>query len=164
VKLAFSTSILMVLVLACAPETAPNQEPLHPLVGTWRLETWQAQDSLGVWKEEFGAAPRGYFVYGPTGFLSIHIMHTDGEKVTGCDSQDDLGGVEESDLLVVPQCYVGYFGSYRIDNDSTVVHYPTGGTIRSYIDSEQPRRFEVRGDSLWIQRSESVNRLLIRVR
>jgi len=66
-------------------------------------------------------------------------------------------------FLVAPECYVGYFGSYRIVNDSTVMHLPEGGTILSYIDTEQPRRFEVRGDSLWIERSDSVYRLLLRV-
>ena len=82
--------------------------------------------------------------------------------MTGCDP-DGFGGGEEQ-FLVAPPCYVGYFGSYRIENDSTVVHLPSGGTILTYIDTERPRRFEVRGDSLWIERSESVHRLLLRVR
>jgi len=102
-------------------------------------------------------------VYGSSGFLSIHLMHEDGAKVTGC-TDDAFGVVEGEEYLVTPRCYAGYFGSYRIENDSTVVHRPEGGTILSYIDTEQPRRFEVRGDSLWIERSESVYRLLLRIR
>lgn len=151
-----------ILVSGCsAPD--PVEAPPHPLVGTWKLVEWREKDSLGVWQEEFGAEPRGYFVYGPSGFLSIQIMHEDGAEVTGCDADDlpeDLAG---EGFLVAPRCYVGYFGSYRIENDSTVVHLPTGGTILGYIGSEQPRRFDVRGDSLWIQRSDSVYRLLLRV-
>ncbi len=120
-------------------------------------------DSLGVWQEEFGSEPRGYFVYGSSGFLSIHLMHEDGAEVDGC-TEDSLGVVEDEEYLVIPRCYVVYFGSYRMEDDSTVVHLPDGGTILSYIGTEQPRRFEVAGDSLWIHKSESVHRLLLRVR
>lgn len=151
-----------VLSAACsAPGPAAEAVP-HPLVGTWELVEWRAQDSLGVWQEEFGAKPRGYFIYDPSGLLSIHLMHADGAEVTGCtdDLPEDLA---EGGFLVAPRCYVGYFGSYRIKDDSTVVHLPIGGTILSYIGTEQPRRFEVRGDSLWIERSDTVNRLLLRV-
>lgn len=151
------------LAVACGtPEPAAEALP-DPLVGTWKLVEWREKDSLGVWQEEFGAEPRGYFIYGPSGSLSIQIMHADGAEVTGCGTDDlpeDLAG---EGFLVAPQCYVGYFGSYRIENDSTVVHLPTGGTILSYLGTEQPRRFMVRGDSLWIQRSDSIYRLLLRV-
>jgi len=148
--------LLLLVAVACAREESDSAPP-HPLVGTWRLQEWRAQDSLGVWREEFGSAPKGYFVYGPTGFLSIHLMHEDGAAVTDCTEDPES-------LLVAPRCYVGYFGTYRIEDDSTVVHLPEGGTILSYIGTEQPRRFEVHGDSLWIERSATVYRLLLRVR
>ncbi len=101
-------------------------------------------------------------MYGRSGFLSIQLMQEDGAGVEECAPApaEATGGVV---FLVAPECYVGYFGSYRIVNDSTVMHLPEGGTILSYIDTEQPRRFEVRGDSLWIERSDSVYRLLLRV-
>lgn len=159
-------SLLLVLVslsvAGCTvPPTAEEELP-NPLVGTWMLVEWRAKDSLGVWQEEYGSEPRGYFVYGRSGFLSIHLMHEDGAGVDECAPApaEATGRVV---FLVAPKCYVGYFGSYRIVNDSTVMHLPEGGTILSYIDTEQPRRFEVRGDSLWIERSDSVYRLLLRV-
>ena len=152
---------LVAFAAGCTSSASVSEEPLHPLVGMWQLEEWRAQDSTGVWTEEFGAEPRGLFVYGPAGVLSIHLMSEDGADVTGCDPSE-METAEE--FLVAPPCYVGYFGSYRIENDSTVVHLPSGGTILPYIGTEQPRRFEVRGDSLWIERSESVYRLLLRVR
>jgi hypothetical protein len=157
--------ITVVVVTACSEPASQEQEE-HPLVGTWQLVEWREQDSLGVWQEEFGSAPRGLFVYGESGYLSIQLMHEDGAGVEGCEP-----GPEELDadltalgFLVLPRCYVGYFGTYRIEpGDSVVVHLPEGGTIRSYIGTEQPRGFEVRGDSLWIETSETVNHLLLRV-
>jgi hypothetical protein len=158
-----STVILAALLVGCAESAEVSEELLHPLVGTWELVEWRALDSLGVWQEDFGSDPRGYFVYGPSGVLSIHLMHQAGAEVDGC-AVDASGLVDGEEFLVMPSCYAGYFGSYRIEDDSTVVHLPIGGTILSYIGTEQPRRFEVMGDSLWIQRSESVHRLLRRVR
>jgi len=156
-------SAVSVLFVGCsAPVPTAEAEP-QPLVGSWELLGWRARDSLGSWQEEFGIQPRGYFIYDPSGLLSIHLMHADGAEVTGCtdDSPEDLG---EGGLLVAPRCYVGYFGSYRIEDDTTVVHLPTGGTIPSYIGTEQPRHFQMQGDSLWIERSGSVHRLLVRAR
>ena len=86
----------------------------HPLVGTWKLVEWRYQDSLGVWQESFGAKPLGYFVYGEGGYLSIHLMHEDGADVEGCDPSLATRFAAE-DLLVLTECYAGYFGRYRIE-------------------------------------------------
>jgi len=119
-----------------------------------------------VWQEDFGSDPSGIFVYGEGGHLSIQLMHEDGAGVEDCEpsSQELDAGLAAEGFLVLPWCYVGYFGSYRIEpGDSVVVHLPSGGTIRSYIGTEQPRGFEVRGDSLWIETSATVSHLLLRV-
>lgn len=49
--------------------------------------------------------------------------------------------------------YFGYFGTYTITSDTTVIHHVTGGTITDYIDTEQPRHYRIWGplrDSLAI--------------
>jgi hypothetical protein len=77
---------------------------------------------------------------------------------------EDFGGeVAEDTFLINPSCYVGYFGKYRVESDSTVVHLPEGGTILSYIETEQPSAYKLRGDSLWIEWSPETERLLIRL-
>lgn len=159
-------SVTMLTVVVATACSASAHQQRHSLVGAWKLVEWRDQDSLGVWHEEFGSEPRGLFVYGENGSLSIQLMHEDGAEVEDCEP-----GSEELDadmaalgFLVLPRCYVGYFGTYRIEpGDSVVVHLVEGGTIRSYIGTEQPRRFEVRGDSLWIETSDTVNHLLLRV-
>ena len=129
--------IVCVLSGCNVPETPPDAD--HPLVGTWQLVEWRAQDGLGVWQEVFGTQPLGYFVYGASGHLSIHLMHEAGGAVSDCAPPSENN-------LVLPACYVGYFGTYRIEpGDSVVIHQPVGGTILSYIGTNQPRRFEVRG-------------------
>jgi hypothetical protein len=40
--------------------------------------------------------------------------------------------------------YFGYFGSFTITSDSTVIHHVLGGTILSYIGNEQYRHYRIR--------------------
>ena len=153
----FTLAAFALTVLASCTNREPMSQTSHPLVGTWKLMEWRNQDSLGVWHERFGAAPRGLIVYGASGHLSIHLMHEDGREVSNCEPPTD-------GLLVNNACYGGYFGTYRIEpGDSVVVHEPIGGTYLSYIDTDQRRRFEVRGDSLWRGRSDTIHRLFLRV-
>ena len=84
----------VVVVTACS---APASQEQHPLVGTWKLVEWREQDSLGVWQEEFGSAPRGLFVYGESGHLSIQLMHEDGAGVEGCEPGPEEGGLVSRD-------------------------------------------------------------------
>lgn len=149
---------LIGFLFACTvSESEPNHS--HPLIGTWELEEWRSQDSLGNWQEPFGSDPRGYFVYGPNGHLSIQIMHTDGGEVSDCEPKTEAADY----VLTSPYCYTGYFGTYQIrPEDSVVVHKPEGGTLLPYIGTDQPRNFEISGDSLWIERSKRRYRLLLR--
>jgi len=40
--------------------------------------------------------------------------------------------------------YFGYFGTYTITSDTTVIHHVTGGTIPSYIGTDQHRNYRIR--------------------
>lgn len=146
----------LTMFAACStPE--PMSEARHRLVGTWKLVEWRNQDSLGVSHERFGSEPRGLIVYTASGHLSIHLMHEDGKDVSNCEPLTDA-------LLVNSACYGGYFGTYRIEQgDSVVVHEPIGGTYLSYIETDQRRKFEVVGDSLWLGWSDTIHRLFLRV-
>ena len=44
--------------------------------------------------------------------------------------------------------YFGYFGSYTITSDSTVIHHVSGGTLPSYIGSDQRRYYRIRAGGL----------------
>jgi hypothetical protein len=46
--------------------------------------------------------------------------------------------------------YFGYFGTYSILSDTTVIHHVQGGTFTDYIDTDQPRKASIRGETLSI--------------
>ena len=61
--------------------------------------------------------------------------------------------------------YFGYYGTYTITSDSTVVHHVLGGTSPGFIGTDQHRLYRIRGDTLTIGGSRATwpCRLLLRV-
>lgn len=128
------------------------------LVGTWRIVKYCDRDSTGVMVEPLGPNPTGLFVYTPTGQLSIQAMRT--------PPSGPLVGepVRLSSLGELRPYYFGYFGTYSILSDSTVVHHVLGGTFPEYIGTDQPRRYNIRGDTLSIGAPLFLCRVLIRTK
>jgi hypothetical protein len=128
------------------------------LVGTWRIVQYCDRDSTGAMVEPLGPSPTGLFVYTATGQLSIQAMRTPpagplaGEPVR-------LGSLGE-----LRPFYFGYFGTYSILSDTTVIHHVQGGTFPDYIGTDQPRQYRIRGDTLSIGAPLFPCRVLIRAR
>ncbi|MEO7366426.1 MAG: lipocalin-like domain-containing protein [Gemmatimonadaceae bacterium] len=110
------------------------------LVGVWRVVQFCNVDSTGKETNPLGATPVGVFVYTPAGQLSLHAMRTTGVPpfVAGDDAPTDA---ERRALL---DGYFGYFGTYTITSDSTVIHHVAGGSIPSYIGTDQHRHYRIR--------------------
>jgi hypothetical protein len=72
--------------------------------------------------------------------------------------------VHLNSLAALRPFYFGYFGTYSILSDSTVVHHVTGGTFPDYIGTDQPRRYVIRGDTLSIGAPLFLCRVLIRAK
>ena len=146
---------LILLLLSAATEL--QSQPAQ-LVGTWRVVHFCDQDSTGASVDPLGPNPTGYFIYTSTGQLSIQAMRTPpagpmaGEPV----HFDSLGELRPF--------YFGYFGTYTILSDSTVVHHVQGGTLPDYIGTDQFRSYSIRGDTLSIGAPPFPCRVLIRAR
>lgn len=128
------------------------------LVGTWRVVRYCDRDSTGAIVDPLGPNPTGLFVYTATGELSIQAMRTP-------PSGPLAGGpVRLGSLAELRPFYFGYFGTYSILSDSTVVHHVIGGTFPDYIGTDQPRRYSIRGDTLSIGAPLFLCRVLIRAK
>ena len=122
------------------------------------LSAFCDQDSTGAISEPLGPTPVGYFVYAPTGQLSIQVMRTPpAGPLAG-------GPVRFDSLNDLRPYYFGYFGTYTILSDSTVVHHVEGGTLPNYIGTDQRRGYRIRGDTLSIGDPPYPCRVLIRVK
>jgi hypothetical protein len=152
-------AIILIIPLTALSVAANAQTPRPSLIGTWRVVEFCNVDTPGDTTYTLGRQPVGYFIYDPHGNLSIQAMRT---PMSGAFAKDS---VPFSGMLELRNSYFGYFGTYTITSDSTVVHHVTGGTIPSYIGTDQPRDYRIRGDTLSIGVGKPPScRRLIRVR
>lgn len=156
-----ATSLVTASVLVWAPlmwRQVASAQPPRDLVGMWRVVRFCDRDSTGAMVEPLGPNPIGYFVYAPTGELSIQVMRT--------PPAGPLAGepVQLPTLGALRPYYFGYFGTYTILSDTTVIHHVQGGTFPEYIGTDQRRTYHIRGDTLSIGAPALPCRILIRVR
>jgi len=154
-----SLPMLVLLALCSTPLDMSAQRPIPRLVGTWRLVEFCNVDRPGDTTYTLGRGPLGFFIYDAAGNLSIQAMRAAPPRAFMGDS------VPLSGMAELRTSYFGYFGSYTVTSDSTVIHHVTGGTIPSYIGTDQRRNYRLRGDTLSIGGGEPWScRKLIRVR
>ena len=132
------------------------------LVGIWRVVRFCDVDLAGRETQPFGPHPTGYFIYAPSGALSIQVMRMPAMPRFTRDTAPT-----DTELRTLHESYFGYFGTYTITSDSTVTHHVMGGTLPEYNGTEQPRPYWIWGahqDSLSIGSARGrACRLLVRV-
>lgn len=138
--------------------TLEAQSRSSALIGTWKVRRFCDQDSAGAVTDPMGPNPTGYFIYTPTGQLSIHAMRTPPTGPVAGDS------VRLKTLAGLRPYYFSYFGTYTITSDSTVIHHVEGGTFPEYIGTDQRRAYRISGDTLHIGGQAFDCRVLVRVR
>jgi len=148
-------ALLFVALLAWRPSASPGRKVApsiaartpSPLIGVWRVVRFCEDDAAtGKLSDPYGLSPSGFFVYTAGGRLSIHVARTDAIHPFAHGDSDPTPA-ESRSLL---DAYFGYFGTYTVTSESTVVHHVQGGTLPSYIGTDQQRMFRLRGDSLTI--------------
>ncbi len=151
--------LISALALCVASETASAQSATPSLVGAWRVVEFCDVATPGDTTYPLGTRPIGLFIYHPTGALTIQAMRTPRRSAFAADS------IPFSGMAELRESYFGYFGTYTITSDSTVLHHVIGGTITDYVGTEQPRHYRIRGDTLAISGDAPPScRRLIRVR
>ena len=92
----------------------------NPLVGTWRLLSWENRDvSGGEVIHPLGEDALGYIMYGQDGRMSVAIARADR---AGFAAGDLLGGSAE-ERAHAAETYVSYCGTYEWRGE-TVIHEP----------------------------------------
>ena len=135
-------------VVLCAATAAAQQSPpaghSPSIVGTWRVVEFCNIDSTGKVTHSLGPTPAGLFVYGAAGTLSIQVMRAPASGPLVSDT------VPLANLRALQPYYFGYFGTYTVTSDSTIIHHVQGATLANYIGTDQRRAYRIRGDTLSI--------------
>jgi hypothetical protein len=138
------TALQAALTLVLTAGAAAAQQVPSRLVGTWRIVEFCTVSAAGDTTHSLGPQPIGFFIYDPAGTLMIQAMRTPHAGAFAADSVPLTGMAE------VLESYFGYFGRYTVTSDSTVIHHVTGGTLPSYVGTDQRRVYRIRGDTLSI--------------
>ena len=133
---------------------------LENLIGTWRLIEFSDLDSATLqWTYRYGKNPKGYFTYTKSGIVNLNISAETPLKI----SEDSAKNYNINLLNWVNHTSLGYFGTYTVDfNKSIVTHHVKGGSLPWYIDTDQPRQFVLKGDTLIIGDSKTWKRVLVK--
>jgi hypothetical protein len=113
----------------------------NPLVGTWRLISWENRSVDGGISYPLGKDATGYIMYNPDGYMFVAIMRPDRAKFAAGDLL--TGSTQEK--AHAAETYVSYCGRYEFQGD-TVVHHVDMSLFPNWVGVDQERVVEVRGD------------------
>ena len=130
------------------------------LIGTWKLIEFADVDSItSKWMYPYGKYPKGYFTYTKSGIVNLNISAESPLKI----SEDSAKNFNINLLNWTDHFTLGYFGTYTVDlKKSIVTHHVKGGSLPWYIDTDQPRPFLLKGDTLIIGDNKTWKRVLVK--
>jgi hypothetical protein len=115
----------------------------NPLVGTWRLISWENRSADGQISYPLGEHAVGYIMYNQDGYMSVAIMRPDRAKFAA----GDLFGGSTEEKARAADTYVSYCGPYEFRGD-TVVHHVELSLFPNWVGGAQERLVELTGDRL----------------
>lgn len=122
----------------------PPAEPVkNGLVGTWKVTSYVREEIPSGIKNQvpYGAHPSGYLIYGADGRMMAIVVGTDRHKPAGA-----VATTLESEKLY--KSFFAYTGTYMLQGEGNVVHYPDVAWTEVYTGSRQDRSFKLHGDRL----------------
>ncbi len=117
--------------------TLTRSEDRTPLVGMWRLFTYQREyQGTGEREHPMGTDPTGYLLFLPEGHMAV-VITAEGRKAPATDK--DRAGLFNS--------LVAYMGPYRVDGGKWITTVEVSANP-AWVGTEQVRTFQIIGDRL----------------
>lgn len=158
--LTFLSALLFLTASGQAQTNKADSFSPNPLAGTWRLIEFYNIDTLtGKQIYLYGQHPKAYFTYTKSGIVYINISTGNPIRI----SEDSAKKISVNYFDINEYNALGYFGTYTIDWEKSIVtHHVKGGSLPWYIDTDQPRLFTLKGDTLIIDNNKIWKRVLVR--
>ena len=129
----------MVFCVAVVTGTAAVADKRHPLVGNWKLVSWQVVGEDGKPQDVFGTAPSGYLVITPEG-RSIVLTTASGRKP----------GTDDPARAALQKSMLSYSGRYRVEGGDFITSVDISWN-EEWNGTEQRRHYRIEGDKLFIE-------------
>ena len=125
----------------------------NPLVGTWRLLSWETKRADGTIDYPFGARAVGFIIYTDDGYMSVVIASSERDPF---EANDLLGG-SAGEKAQAAETYLSYCGRYEYRGDS-VVHHVELSLFPNWSGHDQERSVQLRENRLTLEASPLVIR------
>ena len=124
------------------------QGNLLPIVGAWRLITFEFRKVDESVIHPFGEQARGLIIYTESGHYSAQLMRIDRPRFASGDQMK--GTVDEIESNY--KCCISYFGTYEIDfENSLIIHHVEGSIFPNMEGRDQERFFELSENRLQLR-------------
>ena len=90
----------------------------NPLVGTWKLVSFEVKGPDGRVHYPLGAEPVGYIAYSEDGRMHVAMMKANRHKI----SADMLSLASTEEKAIAAATFVSYCGRYEIKGDKVIHH------------------------------------------
>ena len=115
----------------------------NPLVGAWRLVSYQYNTEDGDIVFPFGPDPVGYIMYTADGHMSVQMAVPDRP---GYASEDRKGGTD-AEKIAAADTYIAYCGMYEL-HDDRVIHHVELSFFQNRVGTSQTRYYQLSGDRI----------------
>jgi len=165
------TIFLILFLVACTTEQKTDTN--SKLAGMYKLHNIEMQDSAGVWHEQLWAkGGDSYIVYDGLGHMAVQITPKDykefkwiGEEETidKTSLKKNLDSMSTEQLRAALMEFASnyaYVANYSInDAESVITHNRLSHSIPSAWNTSVKRKFEFKGDTIFLQVLEVKRRL-----
>jgi len=125
-----------------SPDTVENKAPI---VGAWRLVSFQSRKDNGAATYPFGADAKGTIIYTAHGRFAVQLMR--GARPRFADP-DQMKGTAEEIKTGFESC-IAYFGHYELHAEAGfVIHHIEGSLFPNWEGQPLKRYCEITGDRL----------------
>ena len=141
-------TILAVVATSTLLATPQTYAEDNPLIGAWKMVSYEARTTDGEVKQLYGAVPGGLLIYDASGYMSAQGMRLDLPK---CGTMDRRM-CPEKEARAAFDGYFGYWGRYEVHpSEGVVVHIVEGTSLPDGVGVNLKRFYEIVGDRLTLR-------------
>ena len=111
-----------------------------PVIGIWKLISFQAEAGDGAVIYPFGRDVAGLLIIDAKGYFSAQVMDT---KRPSFKSDDPRGGTPD-EVRMAFENYIGYYGTFDLDETkAAVIFHVRGAWLPNWIGTDQIRYYSL---------------------